>query len=92
MHCTPLETLKARKSYRCTSCGKVIAVGEKYYRWRSYTDGDAGTNKMHPECYEMHDAEGGQWEYTPFSYERPQAVPNACGEPGGTGQSGVNGA
>lgn len=77
MHCTPLEKLTARKAHRCMSCGEPIAPGEVYYRWRSYDNGDAGTNKMHPECYEMHDAEGGQWDYSPCNYERPLVVPNS---------------
>lgn len=79
MHCTPLEKLKARKLHRCMSCGEVIAAGGTYYRWRCYIDGDAGTNKMHPECYEMHDADGGEWDYSPYNYERPQTVPNDQG-------------
>ena len=71
MYCTPVEKLKARKPHCCMSCGEVIDVGETYYRWRSYIDGDAGTNKMHPECYELHDADGGEWEYSLYNYERP---------------------
>jgi predicted RNA-binding Zn-ribbon protein involved in translation (DUF1610 family) len=77
MYCTPMEEMKARKPHRCTSCGEVIEAGATYCRWRSYDCGEAGTNKMHPECYAMHsdDAEGGQWEYSMFGHERP--VPNA---------------
>ena len=74
MYTTPTETLTARKPHRCTSCGEVIIIGEKYLRWRCYDSGDAGTGKMHPECYEIHEAEGSPWEYTPYSYERPQAI------------------
>jgi predicted RNA-binding Zn-ribbon protein involved in translation (DUF1610 family) len=72
MYCTPLEKPKARKAHVCMSCGQPINVGENYMRWRCFSDGGAGTNKMHVECYEMHDEERfGQWEYMPFSYERP---------------------
>jgi hypothetical protein len=76
MYCTETETLTARKPHICMSCGERINAGEKYKRWRCYYDGDAGTNKMHPECYAMHceDAKGGTWEYTPFSNGRPTAV------------------
>lgn len=76
MHRTEPELLKARKVHICTSCGQRIEVGDTYKRWRSYDDGDAGTSKMHPECYEVHDDDAkqlgdGRWEYTPFSHERP---------------------
>ena len=74
MHCTELEKLKARKTHVCMSCGQQIYTGDNYVRWRCYIDGDAGTNKMHPECYEMHNEEPGQWEYTPYSYERPNVI------------------
>jgi len=79
---TQLEKLKARKPHRCTSCGEAIAIGEAYYRWRSYECGDAGTHKMHPECYEMHDADavGGEWEYSPYSHERPEVTHSVQGE------------
>ncbi len=73
MYCTDTETLNARKPHVCMSCGQRIEPGETYKRWRCYDGGDAGTNKMHPECYAAHsdDAINGTWEYTPFSYERP---------------------
>lgn len=70
---TPIEKPIARKGYVCTSCYEPIKRGEQYYRWRSFIDGCAMTNKMHPECYEMHeaDSEGMWWEYTEGAYERP---------------------
>jgi predicted RNA-binding Zn-ribbon protein involved in translation (DUF1610 family) len=72
-YCTEAETLKARKPHVCMSCGQRIEAGETYKRWRCYDGGDAGTNKMHPECLAMHQAdEDGTWEYSPFSYERPE--------------------
>ena len=73
MYCTPTETLKARKPHRCMSCGELVNQSEQYVRWRCYDSGDAGTVKMHPECHAAHqaDAQGGQWEFTPFSYDRP---------------------
>lgn len=76
MFCSTLETLTARKPHVCMSCGERINVGETYNRWRCFDGGDVSTNKMHPECYAMHCdlAEGlGQWEYTPYSHERPAA-------------------
>ncbi len=79
MYCTDTETLKARKPHRCMSCGEAIAAGEEYKRWRCYDGGDAGTVKMHPECYSAHcaDAEGmggGPWEFSPYNYPRGEAI------------------
>ena len=75
MNCTQPTTHAARKVYVCQSCGQLIPVGGSYTRWRCYDGGDAGTVKMHTECFDMHDAEAeGTWEFTPFSYERPNAV------------------
>jgi hypothetical protein len=53
------------------SCGEQIDAGAEYVRWRCYMDGQASTNKMHPECYDMHNEDGGEWEYSPYDYERP---------------------
>ena len=76
MHCTDLENPKAKKEHFCDSCGDPITIGQTYYRWRSYDGGDAGTNKMHPECYDMHvtNAEGGEWEYLRYDNDRPSTV------------------
>lgn len=75
MFCSALETLKARRPHACMSCGEKINVGETYNRWRCFDGGDVGTNKMHPECYAAHcfDADGYEWEFTPYSHERPVA-------------------
>lgn len=83
MYHTDIETLKARKPHRCMSCGEQIAAGETYKRWRTYDDGDAGTNKMHTECLAMHQAEAkrfseSQWEYEPYGHERPQPDDEPC--------------
>lgn len=77
MYCTDLETLKARTPHRCMSCGETIGVGETYKRWRTYDGGDAQTNKMHPECLAMHEADAkrygeNQWDYSPYMHERPK--------------------
>ena len=77
MHCTDVERPKAKKPHRCMSCGEGIAVGETYVRWRCYDGGEASTNKMHPECLAMHQADADkygdrEWEYSPYSHERPK--------------------
>lgn len=83
MYATPTETHKAKKQHRCEWCWQFIEAGETYNRYRFYADGEAGTVKMHPECYEvMQDEasnEGGWFEWTP-GQERP-APSNAelCG-------------
>ncbi len=79
MYCTPVETPKAKKIHICQSCGERIEAGNVYYRWRCYDSGDAGSIKMHPECYNMHAQDskregGGSWEFTPFSHERPTEI------------------
>lgn len=72
------ETLKAAKAHRCTWCWQRIEPGELYRRYRWWNGGDAGTEKMHPECHDaMTDAaeeEGGWFEWVP-GMERP--APNA---------------
>lgn len=74
MYATPTETHKAKKQHRCEWCWQFIEAGETYNRYRFYADGEAGTVKMHPECYEvMQDEasnEGGWFEWTP-GQERP---------------------
>ena len=76
MHATAVETHKARKTHRCEWCWQRIAECSEYKRYRYYNGGDAGTVKMHPECYgAMHEAaheEGGWIEWTP-GQERPKA-------------------
>lgn len=77
MYHTPTETRVARKDHRCTSCGEPILKGHEYKRWCSY-DNAAYTSKMHPECfaYHMEDAEYGEFEYMPYSHERPRRDSN----------------
>ena len=82
MHCTDVERPKAKKPHRCMSCGEGIAVGETYVRWRCYDGGDASTNKMHPECLAMHQADAArfsesEWEYEVYGHERPKPEPLA---------------
>ena len=83
MHCTNVETLKARKAHRCMSCGEAIAPGETYVRWRCYDGGDASTNKMHSECLAMHQDEAtrygdNEWEYSMYSHKRPKPDDRPC--------------
>lgn len=66
----------AKKRHRCTWCGEWIAVGEVYQKEFVKVDGDAGHNKLHPECYEdllecAHN-EGGSCTYTLYGQERPK--------------------
>jgi hypothetical protein len=74
MNMTEVETHKARKAHRCEWCWQRIDEGAEYKRYRYYDGGEAGTVKMHPECYEaMQEAareEGGWIEWTP-GMERP---------------------
>ena len=83
MHCTKLEHPKAKKQHKCMSCGEQIAIGDEYVRWRCFMDGSVSTNRMHRDCYDMHDADGGEWEYSPFNYERPVALTPNAGLTGG---------
>lgn len=73
-HNTPPQMLTARKDHRCTNCGQVIQIGDQYARWASF-DGRAFTNKMHQECLRslQYEAEGDEFEYIPYSGERPAA-------------------
>lgn len=74
MHATATETHKAKKLHRCDWCWQFIDAGETYKRYRFYDSGDAGTVKMHPECYALMqdeaNAEGGWMTWTP-GQERP---------------------
>ena len=76
-HSPPVE-MTARTTHRCTSCGEPINPGEKYTRWMSVDD-SMFTNKMHPECLQMHkhDTQGEEWEYSLYSYDRPVRVGDA---------------
>lgn len=66
---TETETHKAAKPHRCEWCWTRILAGETYQRYRYYDGGDAGTVKMHPECYsamqETAKQEGGWTEWMP---------------------------
>lgn len=72
MYYTDTERVRARKVHQCTYCAEDILAGEHYYRWLS-VDTQAFSNKMHPECWEdaLAGAEGGVFEYNPFSNDRP---------------------
>lgn len=67
---TELEVIKAaKKKHRCSWCPERIMPGETYKRWRSFYQGDAFSNKMHPECYDamhiMAKQEGYDFEFWP---------------------------
>ena len=76
--CTATEAHKARKMHVCCWCAERIEIGEEYRRYRWFSYGEAGTVKLHPECYDaMQDAayeEGGYFEWTP-GMERPLPEP-----------------
>jgi hypothetical protein len=50
---TDIETIKSAKNHhRCSWCNGRIDAGTGYSRYRFYDGGDAGTVKLHPECFE----------------------------------------
>jgi hypothetical protein len=69
------EERKARKEHRCTWCGQMILIGEKYRHERVRVDGDMNTNDMHLECdealAELCRYEGGACYFDPYENERP---------------------
>ena len=73
-HTTEPTTQRAIKRHRCTWCWQHIVPGEQYRRYRCYDGGDAGTVKMHPECFDAMQAEAAEWgpgfEWMP-GQERP---------------------
>lgn len=78
------KTLKAAKTHRCTWCWQRIEPGEHYCRYRWWSGGDAGTEKMHPECHNAMlnaaEEEGGWFEWVP-GMEMPE--PNVISTPDG---------
>lgn len=72
MFCTPSIIRKARKEHKCSNCAEPILIGESYARWASFDD-ICTTSKMHQECLAMldEDSDGGYFEYSPYSGERP---------------------
>jgi hypothetical protein len=73
---TAVQSIRsARLAHRCDWCWQMIPAGTEYKRYRYFHYGDAGTCKMHPECYgamcEAADEEGGWLEFTP-GQERPE--------------------
>lgn len=79
MFITETTTHNARKQHRCDWCWQFILPLNQYKRYRFYEGGDAGTIKMHPECYKVMQEEasldGGYIEWTP-GMERPMAEYN----------------
>ncbi len=74
MATTRTETHKALKRHRCSWCWQFIETSEVYKRYRVFSSGDAGTVRLHPECYDAMQQEaqeeGGFIEWTP-GQERP---------------------
>jgi predicted RNA-binding Zn-ribbon protein involved in translation (DUF1610 family) len=75
MICTNTENVLARKDHDCHSCGEAIEAGQTYKRWACFDNGSASTVKMHPECYDAHQAESdyGTWEFTLYGHPRGSA-------------------
>lgn len=73
-HCTKPTEQNAKKIHRCYWCWQFIERGEQYKRYRWFDGGEAGTAKMHPECFEAMQQEASEWggvfEWTP-GQERP---------------------
>ncbi len=74
-HSTEPTIQRALKQHRCTWCWQFIDQGEQYKRYRFFDCGDAGTVKMHLECFDAMQDEarecGGFFEWTP-GMERPK--------------------
>jgi hypothetical protein len=73
-HVTDPTTHRAVKQHRCTWCWQHIVPGEEYRRYRFFDGGDAGTVKLHLECFGAMQQEAAEWgpdfEWTP-GQERP---------------------
>ena len=42
---------RSRKRRQCDWCGEMIDIGQPYDSYRFALSGDAGTVRMHPECF-----------------------------------------
>ena len=73
MHCTPVETRRARKDRRCDYCGELILVGEQYEHWMCFAGYDTGASDVHPECGEAIRDEGEDFER--YQHDRPTREP-----------------
>lgn len=75
-------TPTARKAHTCSWCVQPIPAGSRYHRYRWVDGGDAGTEKMHPECFEAVGraaaADGGSVEFTAGSYSRGCSATQDC--------------
>ena len=73
-HFTETTTQKAKIQHRCNWCWQFIVPGEQYARYRFFDGGNAGTVKIHPECFKAMQVEASEWdgdfEWTP-GQERP---------------------
>ena len=69
----PMTEQVARKQYRCINCGEAIVVGERYSKQSGVFDCVWYTNKFHPECFQSLVDDGPDFEFMPYSGERPTA-------------------
>jgi hypothetical protein len=52
MGCTTTPTEHtARLLHSCDICGTAIAPGQRYQRWRWFSDGETSVVKVHPDCW-----------------------------------------
>ena len=72
----PNNIKSAKKAHRCSWCPELIDIGASYIRYRYYSHGDAGTVKLHHECYDaMKEVISGDDEFYPS--ENPRGC--SCG-------------
>jgi hypothetical protein len=61
-----------RKDYRCEWCGQNIPKGEKHYHYVGIWEGDFQNWRMHVECQDDCQRNGGAQDgFTPYEAERP---------------------
>jgi len=77
MSTTTPTTHTALKRHQCDLCGEFIPAGSMYTRWRFFSDHDAATVKVHPDCNteaKEYDWYADEWQGDfPLAEERAQA-------------------
>lgn len=64
----------ARKDYKCSWCGQVIAKGEKHAKQSGIFEGAYQTDRYHPECDKAAAADYLEWGegHELYTGERPE--------------------